>query len=124
MKVNHHGSDTSTSAAIVSQMLPEVAIISAKFTASYKLPKQIAIKQFQDNRCYVLVTGDGHNPQTQDFTKSGATTDDDAFTVNEAGVFNDQGNVTILVSPDGFRYTVIAGSFAKTFTSSDSLNQR
>jgi len=33
-------------------------------------------------------------------------------------------SITILVSPDGCRYTVIAGSFAKTFAASDSLNQR
>ena len=106
------------------KMLPEVAIISAKYTGGHKLPKQIAIKQFQDNRCYFLVTGDGHNPNTQDFTKSSATTEDDNFAVNGAAVFNGQGNVTILVSTDGERYTVIAGSFSKTFSARDQDNQR
>ena len=124
LKVAHHGSDTSTSKAMVEGMLPEVAVVSTKFTAGDRLPKQIALKQFQDNRTYVLITGDGLDPNSQEYTKSSATTEDDAFTILESAVFNSQGNVTVLVSKDGSRYTVIGDSFAKTFSSMDTDNQR
>lgn len=123
LKVNHHGSDTSTSKALVEQMLPEVAVISTKFT-HHGLPKKIVLKQFQENRCFVLITGDGLNPDEDDYTDSSATSEDDDFTISDSIVFNNQGNVTILVSSDGGRYTVFGNSFAKTFSADDSQNQR
>jgi len=124
LKVSHHGSDTSTSKALVEQMGPEVAIISTKYTRGDRLPKKIVVKQFQENRTYVLITGDGLNTDTQLFTDSRATTEDDSFIPSDEAVFNDQGNVTILVSADGTRYTVIGNSFAKTFSAKDADNQR
>ena len=131
LKVSHHGSDTSTSHDFVAALDPEVAVISTKFTRSDKLPKKIALKQLQENRCCVLITGDGRNPDTgdpddpdtRDFTDA-STPDDDSFTVDSEAVFNNQGNVTILVSVDGGRYTVIGDSFAKTFSAVDGDNAR
>jgi hypothetical protein len=123
IKVSHHGSDTSTSDDLVESMDPEVAIISSTLT-SHGLPKKIVIKQFQENRCFVLITGDGIDASTGDYTDSGATNEDDAFTVSDAAVFNNQGNVTVLVSVDGSRYTVVGDSFAKTFSAVDGDNTR
>ncbi len=82
------------------------------------------LKQFQENRCFVLITGDGIDASTGDYTKSSATSEDDTFTVSDVAVFNNQGNVTVLVSVDGSRYTVIGDSFAKTFSAVDSDNAR
>lgn len=123
IKVNHHGSDTSTSKALVSQMDPEVAVISTKYTAGDKLPKKIALKQFEDNRAYVLITGDALNPADQTYTDSGATNEDDSYIPSDEAVFHNQGNVEILVSVDGSRYTVRGDSFAKTFSAVDASNQ-
>jgi len=123
IKVSHHGSDTSTSKALAEKMLPEVAIMSTKYTKD-QLPKKIILKQFQDNRCYVLITGDGTNPDTLDYTDSWVTDEDDNFTASDAAVYNDQGNVTVLVSSDGSRYTVIGDSFGKTFSARDGDNAR
>lgn len=123
IKVSHHGSDTSTSEALVLQMDPEVAVVSTKFTARDKLPKKIVLKQFEDNRAYVLITGDAVNPVDQTYTDSGATNQDDNYTPSDEAVFHNQGNVEILVSPDGSRYTVRGGSFAKTFSAIDADNQ-
>ena len=39
-------------------------------------------------------------------------------------IFNDQGNVTALVSRDRNRYMVIGGSFARTSSARDSNNRR
>jgi hypothetical protein len=129
IKVSHHGSDTSTSKDLAEQMLPEVAIISTKWTKRDKLPKKTTLKQFQDNYTYVLITGDGLNQDENDTANymdySDAKTDDDnGFEASTEAIFNNQGNVTVTVSRDGSHYTVISGSFAKTFSSSDSDNQR
>lgn len=129
IKVSHHGSDTSTSKALAEQMLPEVAIISTKWTGRDKLPKKTSLKQFQDNDTYVLITGDGLNQDENDavnymdYTQS-AHTADNAFVASTDAIFNDQGNITILVSKDGSRYTVVGASFAKTFSTIDTDNQR
>ena len=122
--MNHHGSDTSTSNALAVEMDPEVAIISTKFTRGDKLPKKVVLKQFEDNRTYVLITGDGENPDDGEYTDSGATSIDDNYTPSGEAIFNNQGNVTILVSRNGDRYTVIGGSFARTFSANDSANGR
>ena len=59
-----------------------------------------------------------------DNTDSGATTEDDGFAVSDEAVFNNQGNVTVLVSVDGSRYTVIGDSFARTFSAVDGDNSQ
>ena len=124
IKVSHHGSDSSTSKSLAKKMVPEVAIISTEFVKGQNLPKKIVLKQFQDNRCYVLITGDGKVPSTQDYSDSAGTHEDDDFVVLNTAVFNDQGNVTVLVSSDGSRYTVIGSSFARTFSARDTDNRR
>lgn len=121
LKASHHGSDTSTSAALASQMRPEVAIISTKFTKNHKLPKKVALQQLEENRAFVLITGEGRDPDTGEFADASTSTDDSY--VPEA-VFENQGTVRILVSRDGSRYTVFGGSFVRTFSSVDSENQR
>ena len=129
IKVSHHGSDTSTSKGLAEQMLPEVAIITTKWTKRDKLPKKTTLKQFQDNDTYVLITGDGlyqdesDTANYMDYTQS-VHTSDNAFQASNEAIFNDQGNVTVLVSKDGSRYTVIGASFAKTFSTGDADNQR
>ena len=50
------------------------------------------------------------------------TTEDDQFTVPAGSVFENQGNVTIVVSLDGGRYTVRGGSLVRTFSSVDADN--
>jgi competence protein ComEC len=123
IKVSHHGSDTSSSKALAEKMRPEVAIVSTKFRKGDKLPKKIVLRQFQESRSYVLITGDGINPDTEDY--SDAKTDlDDEFEVSDDAVFNDQGNVTVFVSRDGSRYTVRGSGFARTFSSVDADNAR
>ena len=52
------------------------------------------------------------------------TNSDIGFIALDAAVFNNQGNVTVLVSKDGGPYTLIGSSFVKTFSSSDNDNQR
>lgn len=123
LKVSHHGSDTSTSKALVVKMAPEVAMISAKYTKGDKLPKKITLKTLQENQSYVLITGDGLDLETQDYSDA-LVPEDDGFRVSDEAVFNDQGNIVILVSADGEKYTVLGGSFSKTFDSKDSANIR
>ena len=100
LKVSHHGSDTSSSSAFVQAIDPEVAIFSTKWHGTYKFPRKIVLEQFQDNRCYSVITGDGFVPGTTDYFDSPNSDDDDpaVFTVNPDAVFNDQGDVTVLVS--------------------------
>ncbi len=122
IKVSHHGSDTSTSASLVTEMDPEVAIISSDFVSNQGLPKRNVIQLFEENDCYVLVTGDGINPDTDQFTDSGASTLDDNYRHDPAAVFNARGTITVLVSTDGTKYTVLGDSFSKTFSAKDSDN--
>ena len=126
LKVSHNGSDSSGSPAFFAALDPEVAIISTKYTAGDKLPKKITLKQFQENRCYTLITGDGHDPTTGDFEHSPHTTLDDPgnFSVDGNAVFNDQGDVTVLVSGEGSRHTVVGRGFDKTFSAVDGENRR
>ncbi len=121
LKVGHHGSDTSTGNRLAAEMLPEVAIVSTKY-GRYGFPKRIVLKQLQDNRSYVLITGDGLDGHSN-YTDA-ETNEDDAFAASPDAVFNEQGDVTVLVSPDGDRYTVYGKAFAKTFSARDTDNKR
>lgn len=123
LKVSHHGSDTSTSNDLVSAVSPEVSIISTKFSTNHRLPKAIAVKVLEDNRSYVLVTNDGLGGNAR-FADSSGTTVDDGYDHDQHAVFNMQGDITILVSEDGARYTVSSTDFNKTFSSVDSQNAR
>lgn len=42
----------------------------------------------------------------------------------DTAIFNHQGNVTVLDSSEGGRYTVIGGSFASTSSARNNNNQR
>jgi len=123
LKVNHHGSDTSTSKELAKQMAPEVAVISSRWSAKDELPKKTSLKQLQENRCYVLMTGDCLDPQTEDYAGSVHKEDDD-FVADNRAVFNSQGSIVVLVAGDGSRYTVRGASFAKTFSAKDADNGR
>ena len=74
----------------------------------------------------MLITGDVLDPETSDYPDSPNTDTDDPgfFSVNQNAVVHNQGNVTILVSLDGRRYTVIGDSLGKTFSAVDADNQR
>lgn len=117
LKVSHHGSDTSTSDYMANQTRPEVSVISAKYVRNHKLPKLIAIKQLEEVGSYVLVTGNGHNENGM-FSES-KHSEDDNYTPNPGKVFNKQGDIEIIVSSDGSKYTVYGNSFVKTFSTND-----
>ena len=123
LKVSHHGSDTSTGRQLARQMLPEVAIVSSKFKKGHGLPKRIVLKELQDNRSYVLITGDGLGPDGT-YTDARKTDDDNAFIPSPDAVFNAAGDVTVLVSANGTRYTVTGKAFSETFSSLDADNAR
>lgn len=126
LKVSHHGSNTSSSVDFVKAIDPEVAIISTKWHGGFKFPRKVVLKQFQDNRCFSVITGDSFVPGTTDFFASPTSeaSDPAVFTVNPNAVLNDQGDVAVLVSTDGKRYTVRGKSFAKTFSAVDADNGR
>ena len=121
LKVNHHGSDTSTGQDFVLALDPEVAIISAKYTSVHKLPKMISVKELVENGALVYVTGDGHNPDTGTFTDS-RDSSDDGYIPPAENVINQAGNVHIFVAEDGSSYRVVAGGVWKEFSTVDSVN--
>ena len=123
LKVSHHGSDTSTGTELAKQMRPEVSIISSKFKKPYELPKRIVLKQLQDIRSFVLITGNGQDSDGN-YTDAGVTGEDDGFTPSPEAVFNAQGNITVQVSSNGDRYTVTGSTFSKTFSARDADNGR
>lgn len=122
LKVNHHGSDTSTGHDFVFASDPEVAVISSKYTQQHKLPKMISIKQLVENQALVYVTGDGHNPETGTFTDSNATNEDDGYLPSQENIINNAGDVHIFVAPDGMSYRVVARGVWKEFSAVDSDN--
>lgn len=124
LKVSHHRSDTSSGKEFIQGLDPEIAIISTKYIKGQNLPRKITLKQLQDNNCYALITGDGINPDTGDYNKSNATVEDDIWNAFEdtISVYNEQGNITILVSKDGSRYTVYSNSLTCTFSAKDEDN--
>lgn len=105
LKVNHHGSDTSTGQEFVKALRPEVAIISSKFNKGHKLPKMISIMQLVENQTLVYITGNGQD-STGAFTVSNHTDLDNDYTPDSSMVINDAGDVHIFVSADGRSYTV------------------
>ena len=117
LKVNHHGSDTSTGDRLAREMLPEVAIISSK------VPKRIVLRRLQNARSFVLITGNGQDSEGK-HTGPRETDEGDVFTPSPEAVFNAQGDVTVLVSSNGDRYTVTGRTFSKTFSARDSDNDR
>lgn len=123
LKVNHHGSDTSTGEAFIDALDPEVAIITSEYHSRHKLPKMLSIKKLVENDALVYVTGDGHNPQTGTFAYSKHEEDDD-YDPPENRVFNDAGDIHIFVSSDGLRYRVIGAGVWREFSSVDSDNLR
>ena len=107
LKVNHHGSDTSTGREFIRALDPEVAIITSTYHSGHKLPKMVAVKQLAEDQVLVYVTGDGRDPDTGTFAISGSTEDDDGYTPHPDNIINDAGDVHIFVSRDGLSYKVI-----------------
>ncbi len=122
LKVSHHGSDTSSGKTFLQSLDPEVSIISTRYIKGQGLPKKITLKQLQENNCYTLITGDGINPVIEDYNESKVTDEDDQWKASENAIFNNQGDITVLVSKDGSRYTVYSDSFTRTFSSKDEDN--
>jgi hypothetical protein len=72
-----------------------------------------------------LITGDGKHPVTGDYhSKKSASYINPDYPMSDDAVFNDQGDVIVLVAVDGNRYTVKGKTFNKTFSTVDSDNQR
>lgn len=101
LKVGHHGSDTSTGKRFVGSIRPEVAVISSDLTKDH-LPKLTAVKVLDVNDAKVLVTGRARDEEGR-FHQSQHAYDDDYEPVR---LRDEVGTVTILVSPDGSKYTV------------------
>jgi len=139
LKVSHHGSTTATDPGFVEQIRPEVAVVSSTWHRKDRLPKQVALGTLQTHRCHVLITGDGTDEKTGEYTP-GLSEDDLPVAISEKAVHNRQGQIRILVSADGTRYTVRsfpgigwgvppgAGAeveaFRKTFSAVDEDNAR
>ena len=121
IKVSHHGSDTSSADDFVNALDPEVALISTDL-GQHGLPKRVAIQQYNENRGYVLITGVGLDSNGR-YTDSNHNADDN-FVVSDEATFDEQGRITVLVSPDGARYTVRGATFDRTFSSVDTDNVR
>ena len=103
LKISHHGSDTSTGRMLVARLRPEVSIVPS----DKKFAKKDVLKRLENIRSYVLVTGEAKK--------------------TSSAIYDQLGDVTILVSQDGTRYTVNttknAGTkFSRTFSSLDSSN--
>jgi hypothetical protein len=124
LKISHHGSDTSSGKKFIQSLDPEMAIISTKYVKGQNLPRKITLKTLQDNNCYVLITGDGINPDIGDYNESNAkkAKEDDGWNASDEAVYNKQGDVMVLVSNDGSRYTVYGNSFTNTFSAKDEDN--
>jgi len=90
----------------------------------FAVRRKITLKTLQDNNCYVLITGDGINPDIGDYNESNAkkAKEDDGWNASDEAVYNKQGDVMVLVSNDGSRYTVYGNSFTNTFSAKDEDN--
>jgi beta-lactamase superfamily II metal-dependent hydrolase len=120
LKVNHHGSDTSTGDAFVNALDPEVAIISSQFRSDHRLPRLTTIKQLVENDAVVYVTGKGKGPDSKFAQSSHA--EDDGYEVPEGAVFDDAGDVHVIVDKDGRGYSIRVGDKSTRFSSVDSDN--
>ncbi len=105
LKVNHHGSDTSTGREFIRALDPEVAIITSTY-GGHKLPKMVAVKQLAEDQVLVYITGDGRDPETGTFAMA-KSEEDDNYEPPAENIINDAGDVHIFVSRDGASYKVI-----------------
>jgi hypothetical protein len=121
LKVNHHGSDTSTGTAFVQALDPEVAVISTKISSNHRLPKLVAIKQLIENGALVYITGNGLKSD-RTFHLSAKQGDDEGYTPPADGFINSAGDVHIFVSADGSRYRVFGGGDWREFSAVDADN--
>jgi len=112
LKANHHGSDTSNGREFVQGLDPEV-VVSADYRSDYKLPKLVSIKQFIEAGAIVYVTGDGLAP-TGRFAQS-SVSEDKGYTPPNGTVFNEVGDVHILVGRDGTKYRVFGARAWRQF---------
>ena len=87
LKVNHHGSETSTNEDFLEIVQPEVAIISVSKNGRYKLPRQTILNRLRDasSEPAIYLTNIG----------SGGT-------LEKATVVNDH----VILDSDGYSYTV------------------
>ncbi len=113
LKANHHGSDTSNGREFVQALDPEVVVVSADYRSDYKLPKLVSIKQFIEAGAIVYVTGDGLAPNGR-FAQS-SVSEDNGYAPPNGKVFNEAGDVHILVSRDGTRYRVFGAGAWREF---------
>lgn len=113
LKANHHGSDTSNGREFVQALDPEVVVVSADYRSDYKLPKLVSLKQFIEAGATVYVTGDGLAPNGR-FAQS-SVAEDNGYTPPNGTVFNEAGDVHILVSRDGTRYRVFGAGAWREF---------
>jgi len=121
LKVNHHGSDTSTGQEFVQALDPEVAIITAKH-GTHHLPRMISIMQLIENSAKVFITGDGIDPATGTFSYSNQTNDDNGYLPDTTMFVNNAGDVHIYVSADGNSYKVVYGDLWEEYSSVDADN--
>jgi competence protein ComEC len=56
IKVPHHGSNTSSTERFLDRVQPEIAIISARETAVFRLPNRKVLKRYTDLGCKILRT--------------------------------------------------------------------
>ena len=61
LKVAHHGSNTSSSESFLSQVKPEIAIISVGPNNSYNLPKSIILNRLQNVEATIYRTDESRN---------------------------------------------------------------
>jgi beta-lactamase superfamily II metal-dependent hydrolase len=125
VKINHHGSDTSSGERYIVATRPEVGIISSTVHSPHYIPKKTSLMMLDRIQALTLVTGaaidhEGH------FVESSSTGDDD-YELDRQSVHDEQANIVILVSSDGSRYTVrttpaSGGPREWTFSSADADN--
>ena len=125
LKVSHHGSDRSTGGRLARELRREVSVISTALGGD-GLPKRVVLKVLEENGSMVLITGPGRDEETGRYTDSPETAYDDDYSPSPEAVVDDVGDVTILVSDTGERYSVYAGmrQAPLTFSARDADNRR
>lgn len=71
----------------------------------------------------MLITGNGEAVDGN-YADARETDEDDVSTPSPEAVFNAQGDVIVLVSSNGERYTVTGSTFSKMFSARDVDNDR